>query len=74
MATMNEFRDYSEVMARGNSPEDEIETAKVEIMGIMSQFTEEEHMHMAVDILASLAHRDYLKFMAVMLAASETAL
>jgi hypothetical protein len=74
MATLQEFRDYSEVMARRNSPEDEIETAKVEIMGLMEKFTTDEHMHMCVDMLATLAIRDYLKFVAVMMASAEKGL
>jgi hypothetical protein len=71
---MQEFCDYSEVMANQDSQFEEVEAAKTSIMEIMSEFTEDQHMHMTVDMMASLAYRDYLKFMAVMLAASEKAL
>jgi hypothetical protein len=74
MATLNEFCDYSEVMANETSQFEEVEAAKSSIMEIMSEFTEDQHMHMCIDMIASLAYRDLMKFAAVMMAAHETVL
>lgn len=66
--TIPDFAALSNVMASETASSAEIENAKTAIRAVMEQVSVEEHMHIAVDVLATLRERDSVAYMEIIYA------
>lgn len=64
-ATMPELAALSNIMVSETASIGEIENAKTAIRRIMTEVTPEDHMHIAIDVLATLRERDMTAFLGV---------